>query len=75
MNKRRWNTYRTVGYAYDVANDQRSAGGVHHHQVRWTPDGWQHRIAQSNGVHTAYGPVRPLDAAEGAAAFATAEAR
>lgn len=73
IDKRRWNTYRTLGYTYDVANDQRSAGGVHLHQVRWAADGWQHRIEQSNGGHSAYSRVTPMDPADGAAAFATAQ--
>ena len=68
-----WNTYRCVGYTYDVANDQRSAGGVHLHQVRRTRDGWQHRICQSNGTYRSFGEVSPMSDSEGAAAFATAQ--
>ena len=68
-----WNTYRTLGYTYDVANDQASAGGVHLHQVRKTKAGWQKRIKQSNGRHVAYGPVSTMTDAEGAAAFETAK--
>lgn len=67
-----WKTYKTTGYTHDVAGDQRSAGGVHHHQVRETAAGWQKRIAQSNGTHTAYGPVTPMRPEDGAAAWATA---
>ena len=73
MKKTTWNTYATSCYTFDAANDQRSAGGVHHHQVRHTADGWQKRIKQSNGVHTAYSDVSPLSDADGAAAFATAQ--
>lgn len=73
MKKTTWNTYRTLGYSYDVANHQASAGGVHLHQVRLTPDGWQHRICQSNGNYRSFGPVTPMEPAEGAAAFATAQ--
>lgn len=67
-----WNTYRTTGYTHDVANDQRSAGGVHHHQVRRTARGWQYRICQSNGRHQSYGPVSAIDDAEGEARYETA---
>lgn len=73
MKKTDWNTYKTTGYTYDVAGDQRSAGGVHLHQVRKTDSGWQYRICQSNGNHRAYSPVEPLSDAEGEARFATAE--
>jgi len=73
MRKTTWNTYRIVGYSYDVANDQRSAGGVHLYQVRHTTDGWQHRICQSNGRFRSFGPVSPMEPAEGAAALATAQ--
>lgn len=67
-----WNTYATRGYTHDVANDQASSGGVHHHQVRKAKSGWQKRIVQSNGKHSAYGPVEPVSDAEGEAAFETA---
>lgn len=73
MRKTTWNTYRTTGYAFDAANDQASAGGVHNHQVRHTRDGWQKRIEQSNGRHRAYSEVSPLSDQDGAAAFATAQ--
>lgn len=74
IRKSQWNTYATYGYTYDVANDQASAGGVHLHQVRKTKGGfWQKRIVQSNGRHTAYGPVSPITEEEGEAAFATAQ--
>lgn len=73
MKRTTWNTYRTTGYAFDAANDQASAGGVHHHQVRKTADGWQKRIKQSNGMHSAYSDVSPLTDQDGAAAFATAQ--
>jgi len=68
-----WNTYRTTGYTHDVAQDQRSAGGVHHHQVRRTKSGWQKRIVQSNGNHSATGEVTPMSDADGEAAYATAQ--
>lgn len=67
-----WTVYATTGYTHDVANDQRSAGGVHHHEVRRTKRGWQTRVCQSNGRHTSYGPVRDIDDAEGEAAWAKA---
>lgn len=70
-----WNTYATVCYQYDVANDQRSAGGVHHRQVRKTAAGWQCRIMQSNGRFTSYGPVSSIGAEEGEAKFGAAEAQ
>jgi hypothetical protein len=68
-----WTTYATTGYAYDVANDQASAGGVHHRQVRKTKSGWQERICQSNGHHVAYGPVESISHEEGEAHWATVE--
>lgn len=73
MQKTTWNTYATRCYTYDVANDQRSAGGVHLHQVRKTKSGWQKRILQSNGRFEAAGEVEPISEAEGEAKFATAQ--
>ena len=73
MRKTTWNTYATYCYTYDVANDQRSAGGVHLYQVRKARSGWQTRILQSNGRWQAPGPVEPVGAAEGEAHFATAQ--
>ena len=72
MEKNVWNTYATYCYTYDVANDQRSAGGVHLYQVRKTRVGWQKRILQSNGNYCHPGPVRPMDEQDGEVAFATA---
>lgn len=72
--KTTWTTYATTGYSHDVSNDQRSAGGVHLHQVRHTKSGWQHRICQSNGRHQSYGPVTPLTEADGAAKWERAMA-
>jgi len=68
-----WTTYCTRGYTHDVANDQASAGGVHHYQVRRTPTGWQRRIKQSNGSHTAYSPIDRLSDEEGEQRFAAAD--
>lgn len=73
MKKTNWNTYSTRGYTYDVAQDQRSAGGVHHHQVRKIESGWQKRIKQTNGMHTSYGEVSSISDAEGEAAYAAAK--
>lgn len=70
--KTTWNTYRTTGYTHDVANDQRSAGGVHLHQVRRAKSGWQRRIAQSNGRYVSSGPVEHISDEDGEALFATA---
>lgn len=67
-----WTTYYTGGYTHDVANDQRSAGGVHHYEVRYRHGRWQRRILQSNGRHHAYGPVEDIDATTGEALFAQA---
>lgn len=72
LRKEHWNTYRTTGYTHDVANDPSSQGGVHHHQVRLTKSGWKYRICQSNGKHTAYGPVAPIGKEEGEARFLSA---
>ena len=48
-----YQTYRTLGYTYQIAgSDQRSTGGVHLHQIRRTKSGYLHRIVQSNGRHT-----------------------
>lgn len=73
MRNTTWNTYMTRGYTYDVAQDQRSAGGVHHHQIRKTKSGWQKRIEQSNGRHTSYSEVVAISEGEGEAAFASAK--
>lgn len=73
MKKSTWNVYATYGYTYDVANDGASSGGVHHHEVRKTKTGWQHRICQSNGRHQAYGPVEAITDADGESHFATAQ--
>ena len=68
-----WLTYAPYGYTYDVAQDQRSAGGVHDHEIRYSENGgWQTRIAQSNGRHTAYGPIEAVDDATGQAFYDTA---
>jgi hypothetical protein len=75
MRKTTWNTYYTTGYMYDVANDQKSAGGCHHHQVRKTATGWQKRILQSNGVYRAAGPVSAISPDEGEALYTTAMTR
>ncbi len=72
MRKSTWTTYATSGYTHDVANDQGSQGGVHHHQVRKTKYGWQYRICQANGRHSAFGPVTPISEEDGEARFATA---
>lgn len=68
-----WNTYYRGGYTHDVANDQRSAGGVHLHQVRKGKGRWQKRICQSNGRFDAYSKVEPLTDAEGEERFARAQ--
>lgn len=72
MKKTNWTTYKTTCYTFDAANDQRSAGGLHHHQVRLTPGGWQYRIRQCNGKFRAHGPVQSITAADGEARFASA---
>ena len=73
MRRDTWATYATYGYTFDAANDQRSAGGVHLHQIRLSNGHWQKRILQSNGRFRAAGPVEPVDAAVGEAHFATAQ--
>lgn len=73
IDENKWNTYRCTGYTHDVADDQRSAGGVHLHQVRRGPRGWQTRICQSNGGHFAYGPVTNIDQDEGSRLFEMAK--
>jgi hypothetical protein len=74
IKKTTWNSYDHTGYTYDCANDQRSAGGIHIHQVRLGKHGWQHRICQSNGSHTAYSPVTPIDDEQGETWFEQAKA-
>jgi hypothetical protein len=74
IRKTTWNTYGVSGYTYDCANDPRSTGGVHIHQVRLGKHGWQHRICQSNGIHSAYSPVTLIDDAQGEAWFEQAKA-
>ena len=45
-----YTTFRTVGYTYQISgSDQRSTGGVHHHQARKSGDKVLVRIVQSNG--------------------------
>ena len=73
MKNTTWNTYKTTGYTHDVAQDQRSAGGVHHHQVRKTKAGWQKRIEQTNGTATSFGVVQSISDADGVAAFEMAK--
>jgi hypothetical protein len=73
LKKTTWNTYSMSAYAYDVANDQRSAGGCHFQQVRKGPAGWQHRVRQSNGSFESFGPVTPISDAEGEAKFEQAK--
>lgn len=60
-----WNEYRTSGFTYDVANDQASSGGLHHHEVRKTRDGWEYRICQSNGDFFAYSPTEDISEDDG----------
>jgi len=72
MRRDRWNTYATRGYTFDAAQDQRSAGGVHLHQVRLGREGWQTRIKQTNGKHSAHSDVQPVDDATGEARYQTA---
>lgn len=67
-----WLTYYTSGYTHDVANDQASAGGVHHYEVRRHRGQWQRRILQSNGRHHAYGSVEDIDDEKGEECFAMA---
>ncbi len=72
LKKTAWNTYAVRGYTYDAANDQLSAGGVHLHQIRLGAQGWQGRIMQVNGHHTAAGPIWMIDPAAGEALFCEA---
>lgn len=57
MRRSTWNTYYTSGYTHDVANDPPSQGGVHKYQVRKISGVWQSRILQTNGRHSASGPI------------------
>ena len=69
----RWNTYAVYGYTYDVANDSRSQGGVHLHQVKCVRGHWFKRILQSNGRFEAAGPANGIAAQDGEAFFETAK--
>lgn len=69
MDKRKWNSYHTCGYTYDVANDQRSAGGVHIYQIRKVKGGWEKRIVQSNGRFFGVGPTEKLSNEDGLSCF------
>ena len=69
IRKTTWNTYAARGYTHDVANDQRSAGGVHLHQVRKGSGGWEKRIEQSNGRWSAFGETSPISDEDGEAYF------
>lgn len=73
MKNTTWNTFKITGYAHDVAQCQRSAGGIHDHQVRKAKSGWQKRIRQANGRHESFGPVSPVTDQEGTALFETAK--
>jgi hypothetical protein len=73
LRKTTWNTYARAGYTHDVANDQASAGGVHLYQVRWTKSGWERRILQSNGRHSASSPVETLTDTAGESYFKRAQ--
>lgn len=73
MRKTTWNTYAMNGYTHDVANCQASAGGVHLHQIRKTPSGWQQRVLQSNGNHQAAGEVWSIPESEGEVKFERAK--
>lgn len=69
LRKSTWNTYITSCYTHDVANDQRSAGGTHNHQVRKASGGWQRRIRQSNGAHEAFSQPESISDEEGERLF------
>lgn len=69
MRKTTWNTYKILGYTHDVANDQRSAGGIHDYQVRKGKAGWQTRIRQSNGRYQSFSAVWPISEQDGEAYF------
>jgi hypothetical protein len=69
-----WNTYGI--YPYYVANDQRSAAGVHLVQVRRLKGGdWQERILKTDGTAQAPGPAYAISEAEGEARYLTAVQR
>lgn len=76
MKKSKWNTFKVGGYTHDIGryhvdprNDERSAGGVHLHQIRKTAKGWQVRICQSNGKHQAYSNIENISDIEGIEKF------
>lgn len=73
MKSTNWNTYKTRLYTYDVAQDQASAGGVHHHQVRKAKSGWETRILQTNGTHEAAGKFEEVSDEVGRALFEQAK--
>lgn len=57
-------TVQTRAFTHDVTNDQASAGGVHHVQIRRTPYGWEKRIKQSNGRFFSYSHIQGLTDSE-----------
>lgn len=73
LNKASWNTYKTTGYTHDVGNDQRSAGGVHLHQVRKAKSGWQKRICQSNGKFQSFSEIDSISDQDGERFFEMAK--
>jgi len=73
LRKSSWNTYRTSGYTYDVANDQASAGGFHLKQVRLHKGAWQYRICQSNGTHQSYSETEGISSEDGLQKFEQAK--
>ena len=75
IQRKNWNTYSVTGYTHDVAQDQRSAGGVHLHQVRRSKRGWLERIQQRNGRYSATGEVHAISDLAGEEKFATALSR
>ena len=67
--KEAWNTYRITAYSHQVGIDPRATGGIHDHEVRLGPAGWQRRISDSNGSFCSAGPVTAIDDAEGEALY------
>lgn len=68
-----YQTYRTVGYTYQIpGSDPRSTGGVHHYQARKSGAKVIVRIVQANGRHIDATKGEPATA-EQLAAIAMAE--
>ena len=73
INRRAWNTSAVRACTHQVGTDPRATGGVHLHQVRRGPAGWQRRTVDSNGPNRSPGPVEATSDERGEALFEQAK--